>query len=83
MSESGKLLTGILNARLEKLVDTFSMLEENQAGFRKGYRTSDHIFTLHAIITHFVHADNRKLYACFVDFKKHLIKYPMPYSDTN
>ena len=83
LSVSGKLLTGILNARLEKLVDIFSMLEENQAGFRKGYRTTDHIFTLHAIITHFVHTDNRKLHACFVDFKKHLIKYPMPYAGTN
>ena len=68
MSVSGKLLTGIMNERLEKLVDTFSMLDENQAGLRKGYRTADHIFTLHAIITLFVHADNRKLYACFVDF---------------
>ena len=29
-----------------------------------------YIFTLHAIITHFVHADNGKFYACFVDFKK-------------
>ena len=75
LSVSGKLLTGILNARLEKVVNTFSALEENQAGFHKGYRTTDHIFILHAIITHFVHADNRKLYACF---KKHLIKYPMP-----
>ena len=70
LNVSGKLLTGISNARLEKLVDTFSMLEENQAGFRKGYRTTNHIFTLQAIITHFVHADNKKLYACFVDFKK-------------
>ena len=70
MSVSGNLLTGILNARLEKLVDTFSVLEENQAGFRKGYRTTDNIFTLHAIITHFSHDENKELYACFVDFKK-------------
>ena len=80
LSVPGKLLTGILNARLEKFVDTFSMLEESQAGFRTGYRTTDHIFTLHAIITH---AENRKLYACFVDFKKHLIKYLMPYFGIN
>ena len=83
LSVSGKLLTGILNARLEKLVDTFSMLEENQAGFHKGYRTTDHIFTLHAIITHFVHAENRKLYVCFVGFRKHLIKCPIPYFGIN
>ena len=46
----GKLLTSVLNARLTKFVDSHDTLEENQAGFRKGYSTSDHVFALHALI---------------------------------
>ena len=67
---SEKLLTGSLNVRLEKLVDTFSILEETQVGFRKRLQGYWSYFYTYAIITHFVHAENRSLYACFVDFKK-------------
>ena len=40
-----------------------------QAGFRAGYSTVDHIFTLYAIVQNFL-LKNRKLYIAFVDFKK-------------
>ena len=39
-----------MNARFTKIVDSINFLEENQAGFRKGYSTSDHLFALHALI---------------------------------
>ena len=45
----GKLFTPILNARLNKFLDAHNILEENQAGFRAGYSTMDHIFVLHAL----------------------------------
>ena len=40
----GKLFTSIFNAGLNKFLGTHNMLEENQAGFRAGYSTMDHIF---------------------------------------
>ena len=40
----GKLFTSVLNARLNKLLDAHTILEENQAGFRAGYSTMDRIF---------------------------------------
>ena len=38
-----KLFTTILNERLTDLLDENDMLNENQAGFRKAYSTSDHV----------------------------------------
>ena len=40
----------LLNARLTNFVESNDILEENQAGFRKGYSTSDYIFALYAQI---------------------------------
>ena len=45
-------------------------LSENQAGFRKGYSTVDHIFTLYAIIEKCLCKRKKKLYVAFKDFKK-------------
>jgi hypothetical protein len=42
----GKLFTAILNERLTEFSESFSGLSENQSGFRKGYSTSDNMFTL-------------------------------------
>ena len=41
-----KLFTAILNARLTKFLDRYDILNDNQAGVRKGFSTTDHIFTL-------------------------------------
>ena len=45
----GKLFTAILNKRLNEFLSFHNILEENQAGFRSGYSTTDHIFSLHAL----------------------------------
>ena len=45
----GKLFTAILNLRLNNFLEHHNILEENQAGFRSGYSTIDHIFTLNAL----------------------------------
>ena len=52
LSVVGKLLLGILNEQLTELVEKYDIGNENQAGFRNGYRTTDHIFTLNTIISH-------------------------------
>ena len=65
----GKLFTSVLNLRLNDFVEHNDSLEENQAGFRKGYATSDHIFTLHAMVE-ILKSRKKKLFCTFVDFKK-------------
>ena len=45
----GKRFTAVLNLRLNKFLKQNYILEENQAGFRDGSSTTDHIFTLHAL----------------------------------
>jgi hypothetical protein len=64
-----KLYTHILNARLTNWAENNNTFSESQAGFRKNYRTTDHIFTLYAIVQkHLV--QKKKLYVAFVDFQK-------------
>ena len=40
----GKLLTSLINERLNKYADKIAFINENQADFRKKYSTTDHIF---------------------------------------
>ena len=42
---------------------------EEQAGFRRDYSTTDHIFTLFAVIQKYL-LHKKKLYVAFTDFKK-------------
>ena len=46
-----------------------NILNENQIGFRKKYRTSDHILTLKSV-TEKMFKKGSHLYTCFVDFEK-------------
>ena len=64
-----KLFTAVLNERLTDLLDENDMLNENQAGFRKAYSTSDHVFSLHALIE-MMKYEKKKLFCSFVDFSK-------------
>jgi hypothetical protein len=64
-----KLYAMILEARLAHWAETSSSRAPTQAGFRRDHRTTDHIFTLHTLITQ-ARAQSRPLYTCFVDFKK-------------
>ena len=64
-----KLFTSLLNSRLTKFLDSYGTLNEEQAGFRAGYATTDHIFVLDAILRMYLHR-GKKLYCAFVDFKK-------------
>lgn len=63
----GKLFTSILNTRLTAFVEEFGLLNENQAGFRKHYSTTDHIFLLHSLIE-ILKKKKKKLFCAFIDF---------------
>jgi hypothetical protein len=65
----GKLFSKILYNRLEKYLDTNSIICKKQIGFKKGSRTSDHILTLKTVIDK-AFKSPKKVYACFIDFKK-------------
>ena len=65
----GKLFTAVLNLRLNVFLNTYDVLNENQAGFRAGYSTNDHIFVLHALIE-ILKSKKLKLFCSFIDFSK-------------
>ena len=63
------LFSSLLITRLENYAITNGLYDPLQAGFRKGYRTSDHMFILHSLCQIFRKA-KKNLYCCFVDFRK-------------
>lgn len=65
----GKLFTSVLNLRLNNFLDENITLEENQAGFRKGYSTTDHIFVLNSLIE-LLRKQKKKIYCAFIDFSQ-------------
>ena len=65
----GKLFTAAINYRLTNYLEQTGSIGDEQAGFRAGYSTVDHIFTLHAILDIYLHKKER-LYCAFVDYKK-------------
>jgi len=48
-----------------------SLISFNQAGFRKGHSTTDHLFLLQSLIS-FYQAFGKKLVCGFIDFRKAL-----------
>ena len=67
----GKFFCSILNERLINYYDKNNIIHQSQIGFRPGFRTSDHIFTLRTLVDRYVNTVKQgKIYACFVVFKK-------------
>ena len=64
---AAKVLGKVINTRIRDAVDT--MLRQEQAGFRRGRRTTEQIFILRNIIEQVIEW-NANLYVCFVDFEK-------------
>lgn len=64
-----KFFTRIMFNRLDKYLEQNNIICSEQIGFRKGARTSDHIFTLKTVIDNYF-KKNKYLFACFVDLKK-------------
>ena len=65
-----KLMCSLINNRLQRFAEMNNLLSKNQIGFKKHCRTSDHLLTLKAIVKKYVTLGKKKLFACFVDFKK-------------
>ena len=65
----GKLFTSILLKRLNHYSEQFSVLNESQCDFRKGYSTVDNIFVLHSFFE-LIKLKKKKFFAAFVDFEK-------------
>ena len=66
-----KMLTNCLNGRLISVCKKEKLIHISQIGFKEGYRTSDHIFSLKTLLNKYaLEKPSGKLYACFIDFKK-------------
>ena len=63
------MYTHILNRRLTEWAGNEEKIISQQAGFRAGYSTIDHSFTLYALVQRYLQK-NTKMYLAFVDFKK-------------
>ena len=68
----GKLFTAILNNRLNNYLESMNLLCEEQAGFRKKYGTTDHIFNLKCIIDLYLFR-GKNYFAPLLTIKKPLI----------
>ena len=71
LSVISKIFTSILNKRLYRWAEENNKISEEQAGFRKSYSTTDHIFTLYTMVNSCLFGTRRsKLYVAFIDYKK-------------
>ena len=65
----GKLFTAVLNERLTSYFEENHLIGEEQAGFRHGHSTLDHIFVLHSLIDLYL-SKRERVYCAFIDYKK-------------
>lgn len=59
----GKLFTKILQYRISSYLEENNLIEDNQAGFRQDYRTTDQIFILKTLLNKYLHK-LKKNYIC-------------------
>ena len=55
LTSMGKLFTSVPNVRLTNYMDGIGVLGDEQACFKVGYSTTDHIFVLKSIIDMYLH----------------------------
>ena len=65
----GKLFTSILNTRITQFLEDNGILNSCQAGFRKGFSTSDNLFIIQSLIE-ISKTNKKKLFCAFIDFKQ-------------
>lgn len=66
----GKLFTAIINKRLNKFCETNGTIRLNQAGFRAGFSTNDHLFVLRSLVELYMKSKHKKLYCLMIDYKQ-------------
>ena len=69
LSSFGKLSSSLICNRIENEIESKDILSPSQVGFRKNYRTTEHIFTLFSLIKKTL-CKGKYLDTCFVDFRK-------------
>lgn len=65
----GKVFTAVLNNRLGKFAESVDLIHKEQAGFRPGCSTVDHMFALNCLLEIYL-SKGMKLYCGFVDYRK-------------
>ena len=65
-----KVLCSLVNNRIHGFCSEHGLISKNQISFQKNCRTSDHIFTLKAVVKKYVTMGKEKWYVCFNDFEK-------------
>jgi hypothetical protein len=66
----GKILMKVMNARLVNWAESQNLLRDEQIGYRKGYCTADHLFSLQATAQKYLSRKRGRLYILYVDFSK-------------
>lgn len=66
---TAKLFTGCLNDRLTDYLESTGSIGAEQAGFRHGHSTTDHVFVLQTLVDLYL-AKGKRLYCAFVDYTK-------------
>ena len=69
-SNLSKVFTGVMLNRLNTFLDKHNIMKKEQIGFKKGARTTDHMFILKTLINKYTNKKGGQLYACFVDLSK-------------
>ena len=71
LSLTSKVFTSIINTRLYNWLEKNEKICTEQAGFRRGFSTTDHIFTLYSMINNCLYGNKRgKFYVAFIDYRK-------------
>ncbi len=65
----GKLFSGVMNIRLINMLNLKDLYSKYQFGFREDCRTTDNIFILNELMSHYRQTGN-KLYLAYIDFSK-------------
>ena len=65
-----KIMSSILTRRLYSWAEENNKIDEGQAGFGRGYSTTDNIFTLQSMVQKYLSRPGRRFYCIYVDFHK-------------
>ena len=65
-----KVLTKIMEIRLQDYMIDNKLWNKNQCGFMKGHRTEDNVFILKSLFHKYVKKKQEKIYVAFIDFRK-------------